>query len=213
MWNELQKLYRLVCSLFKWLLYLKCEVNAELGLVYFIYIHLNEYEPWSCKFDLTQAGMKNSSTATYLKVRSKYEECRLFTPYLEDTQHPCFWYVISNGGVFLILGSMWKKNDKKLDCHLLITSVYTMESWWTYHGLLWYLLVVGLVVVVFFSCTLLYQKYSLKKYGFELSQAALWKVNPKMAVNSLVKWEQAVKRDLFPFFAGFIVLSLTHSYL
>lgn len=148
LWNELQKLYRLVCSLLKWVLYLKCEVNAELGLVYFIYIHHNEYEPWSCKFHLTQAGMKYSSTETYLKARSKCEECRLFSPYLEDSQHPCFWYAVSNGGVFLILGSIQKKMTE-LDCDLLITSLYTVESWWTYHGLLWYLLVVGLVVFFF----------------------------------------------------------------
>lgn len=147
LWNELQKLYRLVCSLLKWVLYLKCEVNAELGLVYFIYIHHNEYEPWSCKFHLTQAGMKYSSTETYLKARSKCEECRLFSPYLEDSQHPCFWYAVSNGGVFLIWGSIQKKMTE-LDCDLLITSLYTVESWWTY-GLLWYLLVVGLVVFFF----------------------------------------------------------------
>lgn len=147
LWNELQKLYRLVCSLLKRVVYLKCEVNAELGLVYFIYIHHNEYEPWSCKFHLTQAGMKYSSTETYLKARSKCEECRLFSPYLEDSQHPCFWYAVSNGGVFLIWGSIQKKMTE-LDCDLLITSLYTVESWWTY-GLLWYLLVVGLVVFFF----------------------------------------------------------------
>lgn len=147
LWNELQKLYRLECSLLKRVVYLKCEVNAELGLVYFIYIHHNEYEPWSCKFHLTQAGMKYSSTETYLKARSKCEECRLFSPYLEDSQHPCFWYAVSNGGVFLIWGSIQKKMTE-LDCDLLITSLYTVESWWTY-GLLWYLLVVGLVVFFF----------------------------------------------------------------
>lgn len=112
LWNELQKLYRLVCSLLKRVVYLKCEVNAELGLVYFIYIHHNEYEPWSCKFHLTQAGMKYSSTETYLKARSKCEECRLFSPYLEDSQHPCFWYAVSNGGVFFDLGQYTKKNDR-----------------------------------------------------------------------------------------------------
>lgn len=159
LWNELQKLYRLECSLLKRVVYLKCEVNAELGLVYFIYIHHNEYEPWSCKFHLTQAGMKYSSTETYLKARSKCEECRLFSPYLEDSQHPCFWYAVSNGGVFLILGSIQEKwQSWTVTCLLLHYILWNLDEHMVCCGTYWLL-----VWWFFFSCTLLYQKYSLKK--------------------------------------------------